>query len=238
MAVYIKIKSGIEENINKGVDMKTWTEKQNLGNGIYLYKNVIKKEFDVINRLESNLGSIEDEKRFSWQPAYVGYKELMPLYRDCVDFKYKKTDIDKDTSKESLALQELWQDLYDAQFAAVEDYRADHNIMDLKYWEAFNFIKYGPGQHFQEHHDHGFSYNCTVSLVAYVNDDYEGGELYFRLQNLNLKPEAGDLFIFPSNYMYPHRAMPVHSGTKYSIVTMLDYNKKFHTQEMYNAENQ
>ena len=44
---------------------------------------------------------------------------------------------------------------------------------------------------------------------------------------------VGDLFIFPSNFMYPHRAMPVHSGTKYSIVTMLDYNKKFHTPEMY-----
>jgi Rps23 Pro-64 3,4-dihydroxylase Tpa1-like proline 4-hydroxylase len=164
--------------------------------------------------------------------------ELMPHYRDCVDFKYKKTDIDQDISKESLALQSLWQDLYDVQFAAVEDYRADYNLMNLQYWEAFNFIKYGPGQHFQEHHDHGFSYNCTVSLVAYVNDDYEGGELYFRLQNLKVKPEAGDLFIFPSNYMYPHQAMPVQSGTKYSIVTMLDYNKKFHTAEMYYPENQ
>jgi hypothetical protein len=238
MAVYIKIKSGIEENINKGVSMKTWTEKQNLGDGIVLYKNVIKKEFDVINRLEANLAEVGAETRFSWQPAYVGYMELMPHYRDCVDFKYKKTDIDQDISKESLALQSLWQDLYDVQFAAVEDYRADYNLMNLQYWEAFNFIKYGPGQHFQEHHDHGFSYNCTVSLVAYVNDDYEGGELYFRLQNLKVKPEAGDLFIFPSNYMYPHQAMPVQSGTKYSIVTMLDYNKKFHTAEMYYPENQ
>jgi predicted 2-oxoglutarate/Fe(II)-dependent dioxygenase YbiX len=108
-----------------------------------------------------------------------------------------------------------------------------YNINNLQYWEAFNFIKYGPGQHFKEHHDHGFSYNCTVSLVGYPNDDYEGGELYFRVQNLKIKPDAGDLFIFPSNFMYPHRAMPVISGTKYSIVTMLDYNKKFHTNEMY-----
>jgi hypothetical protein len=236
MVEFIKIKYGTKENTSKGVKMKTWTEKQNLGNGIVLYKNVIKKEFNVIERLESNLGDIDSEKRYKWLPAYVGYKELMPEYRDCQDFKFKKSDIALDTRKESLELQELWQDVYDAQFQAVEDYRADHNIMDLKYWEAFNFIKYGPGQHFQEHHDHGFSYNCTVSLVAYVNDDYEGGELYFRLQNLNVKPEAGDLFIFPSNYMYPHRAMPVHSGTKYSIVTMLDYNKKFHTQEMYTPD--
>jgi predicted 2-oxoglutarate/Fe(II)-dependent dioxygenase YbiX len=157
----------------------------------------------------------------------------MPEYRDSVDFKFQKTDIEHDTRKDSLQLQAFWQELYDAKKAAVEDYSKLYNIMELKYWEAFNFIKYGPGQHFQEHHDHGYSYNCTLSLVAYVNDDYEGGELYFRLQDLKVKPEAGDLFIFPSNFMYPHQAMPVTSGTKYSIVTMLDYNKKFHTPEMY-----
>ena len=108
--------------------------------------------------------------------------------------------------------------------------------MPLKYWEAFNFIKYGPGQHFMEHHDHGYSYNCTLSLVAYVNDDYEGGELFFRLQGLNIKAQAGDLYIFPSNFMYPHQAMPVNSGTKYSIVTMLDYSKKYHTPDMYDPK--
>jgi hypothetical protein len=241
MAVFIKIKSGLEESISKGVNMQTWTEKINLGNGIVCYKGVIKKEFNVIERLEKNLGSVagygelsSEGNRYHWMPAYVGYQQLIPDYRDCVDFKFKKTDIQQDPSEVSLNLQALWQDIYDAQFQAVEDYRKDYNIMDLRYWEAFNFIKYGPGQHFQEHHDHGFSYNCTV--VAYVNDDYEGGELYFRLQDLNIKPEAGDLFIFPSNFMYPHRAMPVHSGTKYSIVTMLDYNKKFHTPEMYVAD--
>jgi hypothetical protein len=223
--------------------MQTWTERQDLGNGIYCYKEVIKKEFDLINKLENTLGSVagygelsSEGKRYHWMPAYVGYQQLMPDYRNCVDFKFKKTDIELDKSKESLILQALWQDVYDAQFAAVQDYSNIHNIGELKYWEAFNFIRYVPGQHFMEHHDHGFSYNCTVSLVAYINDDYEGGELYFRLQKLKIKPEAGDLYIFPSNFMYPHQAMPVISGTKYSIVTMLDYSKKFHTPEMYSAE--
>jgi hypothetical protein len=213
--------------------MKTWTEKENLGNGIVVYRDVIKKELNVIERLESVLGPVGGTETYTWQPAYVGYQQLMPDYRDCADFKYKKENIAHDKSEQGLALQQLWQDVYDVQFPAVEDYRKDYRIMDLKYWEAFNFIKYGPGQHFMEHHDHGFSYNCTVSLVAYVNDDYDGGELYFRLQNLNIKPKAGDLYIFPSNYMYPHQAKPVHSGVKYSIVTMLDYNKKFHRPEMY-----
>jgi hypothetical protein len=216
--------------------MQTWTEKINLGNGITCYRGVIKKEIDVINRIESNLKPVGDTTGYSWQPAYVGYQQLMPDYRDCVDFKFKKSDIELDKSEVSMNLQSLWQDLYDVKLPAVEDYSRDYNVNGLKYWEAFNFIKYGPGQHFQEHHDHGFSYNCTVSLVAYPNDDYEGGELFFRLQGLNIKPEAGDLYIFPSNFMYPHKAMPVTSGTKYSIVTMLDYNKKYHTPEMYVAD--
>jgi hypothetical protein len=233
MAEYIKAKYGVGESTNK---MQTWSSKESLGNGIFVYRDVIKKEIDVIDRLENILSPVNSGAKYAWQPAYVGYQELMPDYRDCVDFKFKKTDIQFDKSEESLKLQKLWQDVFDAQSPAVNDYRKEHNLMDLKYWEAFNFIKYGPGQHFMEHHDHGYSYNCTVSLVAYVNDDYEGGELYFRLQNLNIKPKAGDLYIFPSNYMYPHQAKPVTSGTKYSIVTMLDYSGKFHSQEMYDPK--
>lgn len=222
--------------------MQTWTDKQDLGSGIFCYKNVIKEEFNVIKRLEENLspvapyGELSNGKIHHWMPAYVGYQQLMPDYRDCVDYKFKKTDLEPDKSKESVELQSLWQDLYDAKLPVVQDYSKMYNINNLQYWEAFNFIKYGEGQHFMEHHDHGFSYNCTVSLVGYPNDDYEGGELYFRLQNLKVKPEAGDLFIFPSNFMYAHQAMPVLSGLKYSIVTMLDYNKKYHTQEMYKAD--
>jgi len=223
--------------------MQTWSSKEKVAEGIWVYRDVIKPEIDVINRLENTLGEVApfgqlsaDGKRYHWNPAYVGYQQLMPDYRDCVDFKFKKTDIESDPGKDSLKLQELWQDVYDAQAPAVDDYRTMHNIMPLKYWEAFNFIKYGPGQHFMEHHDHGYSYNCTVSLVAYPNDDYEGGELYFRLQQLDIKPKAGDLYIFPSNYMYPHQAKPVTSGIKYSIVTMLDYSKKFHTPDMYDPK--
>jgi hypothetical protein len=216
--------------------MQTWTDKQDLGNGIFCYKGVIKKEFNVIEKLESNLKPEGSHDRYSWRPAYVGYKQLIPSYRDCNDFKFKKTDLEPDKSQTSQNLQDLWQDLYNVKLPVVEDYSKMYNINNLQYWEAFNFIKYGPGQHFQQHHDHGYSYNCTVSLVGYINDDYEGGELEFQLQDLMIKPEAGDLFVFPSNFMYPHRAMPVHSGTKYSVVTMLDYNKKFHTPEMYREE--
>ena len=213
--------------------MQTWTEKQDLGNGIFCYKGVINKDIDVINRIESNLKPVGDTSGYAWQPAYVGYQQLMPEYRDCNDFKFKKTDIENDTSETSLNLQSLWQDLYDVKLPAVQDYSRMYNINNLKYWEAFNFIKYEKGDHFQYHHDHGFSYNCTVSLVAYLNDDYEGGGLHFQHQDILYTPVAGDVVIFPSTYMYSHRAMPVKDGTKYSLVTMLDYSDKYHKPEFY-----
>jgi hypothetical protein len=207
----------------------TWSTVIDLGNGIFCYKNVFKP--GIPERLEEILNNTENH--YNWVPAYVGYQERMPEYRDCVDFKYKRSDIAHDKSSASIQLQEIWQECFDAQLPAVQHYAKNFNINDLRYWEAFNFIKYVPGHHFMEHHDQGFSYNCVVSLVGYLNDDYEGGEIYFRLQNLDIKPEAGDLFVFPSTYMYPHQAKVVKSGTKYSLVTMLDYSEKYHTPDIY-----
>jgi len=215
----------------KDYETPTWSSFENLGSGIFVYRDVLPKELDIIKRLEDNLS--DDHPRYKWTEAFVGYFQSMPEYRDCVDFKFKKSDIALDTSETSLNLQALWQDCYDRQKAAVNHYQKMFNLGELRYWEAMNFVKYNKGQHFQYHHDHGFSYNCTVSLVAYPNDDYTGGELSFQHQGLMITPKAGDLYIFPSTYMYSHRAMPVHSGTKYSIVTMLDYSAKFHTPEMY-----
>ena len=53
--------------------MQTWTDKIDLGNGITCYRGVIKKEFDLINRLESTIGSVAEYgalspegKRYHW----------------------------------------------------------------------------------------------------------------------------------------------------------------------------
>lgn len=210
---------------------QTWSSVEELSPGILVYHDVLPTDMNITERLEEVL---EDKSNYyNYMEAMVGYGMKMPEYRDCYDFKYKKTDIMHDPSAASQKLQQLWQDLYDRKVAAVKDYARRFNIGELRYWEAMNFVKYGPGQHFQEHSDHGYSYNCVVSLVAYPNDDYTGGELEFRLQKLKVKPRAGDLFIFPSNYMYPHKSLPVESGTKNSIVTMLDYSDKYHNPKFY-----
>ena len=215
------------------VEEQTWSSAEEVapGSGIWVYRDVLPKDMNIIQRLESVLDS--PENHYQYEEAMVGYQMKMPEYRDCVDCKYKKSDIAHDVSEGGLALQELADDTVHRQMQAVKDYTRRYNIGELRYWEATNYVRYGEGQHFQEHHDHGYSYNCVVSVVSFPNDDYEGGELYFRLQNVKVIPKAGETYIFPSNFMYPHRAMPVTSGVKYSMVTMLDYSDKFHNAEFY-----
>lgn len=204
---------------------KTWSEKEILAPGIVVYKNVLKKDIEIIDKIESVLSSTSNP--YKWREATVGYGFKKPDYRDCVDFKFRKDDL-HNTDEGTEILKDMWQECYDVMSEAVKDYCLIYNVTELQYWEVMNFIRYNEGQHFQEHTDHGYSYTSTVSLVGYINDAYEGGEIYFRLQDLMYKPSEGDLVIFPSNFMYPHRAMPVTSGTKYSVVTMLDYTDRGH----------
>lgn len=215
------------------IDEVTWSSAEEIapGSGIWVYHDVLPTDMNIISRLEEVLDS--PENNYQYQEAMVGYAMKIPEYRDCVDFKYKENDFDNDQSEWGDKLRQLAKDTKYRQLQVVKDYTRRYNIGELRYWEATNYVRYGVGQHFQEHHDHGYSYNCVVSLVAYPNDDYEGGELYFRLQNITAKARAGDVFIFPSNFMYPHRAMPVKSGVKYSMVTMLDYSEKLHNPELF-----
>ena len=222
-----------QERINKWflVEEKTWSDENEIGPGIWKYSNIIKPEMKVVESVENFLAS---SRYHDWAIAAVAHNIRMPEYRDCYDFKYK-TDmgipLDK-TTKEFMSLDEMYQKTKYAQLQAIKNYCKKYSISELKYWEATNFVKYENNQHFQYHSDHGFSYNCTLSMVSYPNDDYEGGELEFKIQNIKIKPEAGDVYLFPSNYMYPHRSCPVTSGVKYSMVTMLDYSDKYHGQHI------
>ncbi len=210
-------------------DQQTWSSVEELAEGILVFHDVI--PIKTISILEDVIQ--DSSNNYDFMDAMVGYGMKIPEYRDCVDFKYKRSDIENDNSMSGMALKKLWDSVYSRALPPVQSYCKLFNIGELRYWEAMNFVKYGPGQHFQEHADHGYSYNCVVSLVGYPNDNYEGGELEFRLQKLKVKPRAGDLFVFPSNFIYPHKSLPVISGTKYSIVTMLDYSDKYHRPEFY-----
>jgi hypothetical protein len=200
----------------------------NPGLGINIYHNTFSEEDSkkYINILESNLSS---GKKYSWAEARVTNSSTpIKKARDCVDFKYKQENLGpRDEFNSDLI--DLHQEIYEKLKMCIDDYATYWGI-NVVYYEAFNFVKYeGEGTHFNIHADHGPAYNCTVSAVIYINDDYEGGEIKFpRLDNLVHKPKVGDIAIFPSNYIYEHASLPMRSGTKYCVVVMTDINELAH----------
>lgn len=57
--------------------------------------------------------------------------------------------------------------------------------------------------------------NTVYGLVVYINDDYEGGEIYYTHQGISHKPKAGDLVIHSSEEKCRHGVKPVTSGVRY-----------------------
>jgi hypothetical protein len=201
---------------------------ENLGLGLNLYRNTFSLEDSkrYIDILESNL---DGTKKYKWSEAQVTNSNTpIKKARDCVDFKYKQENIGP-KDEHNAELIDLHQEIYEKLKYCIDDY-AKYWGINVVYYEAFNFVKYeGEGTHFNIHADHGPAYNCTVSAVIYINDDYVGGDLKFpRLDNLVYRPRVGDIAVFPSNYIYEHASLPLESGTKYCVVIMTDINELGH----------
>lgn len=53
--------------------------------------------------------------------------------------------------------------------------------------------------------------------LFYLNDDYEGGELYFPNQGIQFKPKPGAAYFFPGDKNFVHGVTEITSGIRYVI---------------------
>lgn len=55
-----------------------------------------------------------------------------------------------------------------------------------------------------------------IGSIFYFNEDYEGGELYFPLQDIEFKPKAGNAYFFPGDKNYIHGVRPITAGNRFT----------------------
>jgi hypothetical protein len=55
-----------------------------------------------------------------------------------------------------------------------------------------------------------------IASLFYINDEYEGGELYFPQHGIEFKPKARAAYFFPGDRLYTHGVRPVKSGIRYT----------------------
>jgi predicted 2-oxoglutarate/Fe(II)-dependent dioxygenase YbiX len=121
----------------------------------------------------------------------------------------------------NLALQNIHNQFNMLLLAAAIPHGQRFGIEQGLWHEGYNLLKYRTGEEYKSHYDGTSQTGRAVSAICYLNDDYEGGELEFPNFGIKIKPEAGMLMLFPSNYAYRHIAHPITKGTKYSLVTWL-----------------
>jgi len=91
---------------------------------------------------------------------------------------------------------------------------AKDNIKSEEY--EMHLLKYEKSGHLPAHSDQGIS-SRVLSTVIYLNDNYSGGEIEFKHSQVKIKPKAGSIIFFPSNFLYVHEVYPITDGVRYSL---------------------
>ena len=87
--------------------------------------------------------------------------------------------------------------------------------------------RYNNNQKMELHYDHitslfdGSAKGIPIlSFIVMLNNDYVGGELIFDFNGMQkeFKLNTGEVIVWPSIFLYPHKVQPVTQGNRYSMV--------------------
>jgi hypothetical protein len=105
-----------------------------------------------------------------------------------------------------------------------------------------HIVSYGPDVYLGSHSDisaeyiygvhktnHELALRNVITSLVYLNDsvdtdselneyNYTKGHHYFNYLDIEYKPKAGDILMFPSNYIAAHEVKPVGSGVRFSYL--------------------
>jgi hypothetical protein len=189
--------------------------------GLVYYKNVIPDPqfiIDTVNDVDKRFSSGEHgdsptEVR-AWNPWTYGsmtfnWQKFFPESKDISSEDYYRNEM--------ISVADILYSSLDKAFWHYSNVLypfAAKNIKNRE--ESIHLLKYEPGGHLPAHQDQGVS-SRVLSSVMYLNDDYVGGEIEFKQSGVKIRPEAGSIIFFPSNFLYVHEVYPITSGSRYSM---------------------
>ena len=162
--------------------------------------------------------TIKEFETFNWK-EHKFYSSRTGAYRNLSGEKELETSSTK-CKHHNFIMKQIWN--------ALDKYIKKFNFAWHPGWEGYTglkFQKYSPGRIMKEHCDHihdifdgkvkGIP---TLSIIGLLNDDFEGGDLVM-FEDKKMPLKEGDLLIFPSNFLYPHKVNEVKKGTRYTLVS-------------------
>jgi predicted 2-oxoglutarate/Fe(II)-dependent dioxygenase YbiX len=188
---------------------------------IHIYRGITKNPQEIINQLEA---TPTDDEHYCWNgwAPWVGKTVRGRAISLNQSFVHSPGRPVKSDDLGAAAMKELRRSFE----VATASYLSELNVELTKpFFGGMSVNRYNPGVEMGWHTDAGDPNRKTrwsVTCNVYLNDDYEGGELNFRIgtkeegtEILGYKPIAGDIIVFPSNPPFFHQVNTITSGFKY-----------------------
>jgi predicted 2-oxoglutarate/Fe(II)-dependent dioxygenase YbiX len=188
--------------------------KKNLSHYIKHYPGFLDKKLCI-----ETIKQLEKLNKSSWK-EHVFYNPMSKEYSKLSGTKELSITFNNGITTEKEIMEKIWQGLLGYM-----------NYLNFKWYDSWQgytqirFNKYVKNKKMAEHCDHihtifeGERKGIPIlSVLGVLNDDYTGGE-FIILEDQEIKFKAGDLLIFPSIFLYPHKVEPVKKGTRYSFIS-------------------
>ena len=188
--------------------------KKDLLSYIKHYPNFLDKKicFETIKQLNSL------DKSF-WK-EHIFYHPILKKYSKISGTKELSITYSEEITTKKEIMDKLWH--------GISEYIKDLNFKWFDGWQGYSsirFNKYSKNKEMARHCDHihdifeGERKGIPIlSILGVLNDDYTGGE-FIMFDDKEIKFKTGDLLIFPSIFLYPHKVNPVKKGTRYSFIS-------------------
>lgn len=157
---------------------------------------------------------------------------ILHNYFDYATGSYKTYEDDLDVTYGKINEQFPWEveEIHKRIWYTIHKYICeDHaHISWFQEWHGYTrarFNRYKKNTRMRPHCDHiqsifdGTNKGVPIlTILGSLNNDYEGGELIM-WENDVVELKAGQIMIFPSNFLYPHEIKPVTKGIRHSFVS-------------------
>jgi prolyl 4-hydroxylase len=199
-------------------------EYKEIGPGLRVYSNAV-KDFDDKSK---DIRAMLESEDFEWHDP-----RIIRDGQEVVDYHVRKlrtAAIEYDIAKNAPSeIKNKWEAikarfgniLYNSFTPIEEHYKQDYAVHTRSH-DVFSILNYGEEEFFSNHLDDCLEFPRTISVIYYLNDDYDGGEIVFPRFGVEYKPNANELLVFPSSYVYNHSVNQVKNGRRYAVVSWLD----------------
>lgn len=202
-----------------------------LGNGIVKFEDVLEIDknyilgfFSRLNSIEVNYGQAVDEDHVRTEGQYK-----LSTY-EVSQAPVRFTDLYKLQQPEDI---EFVQSMRNAIHFCVQEYaRIFPVVAECIRWGTHGYvIRYENGQSIGPHSDCNIAYEDDgitpintfpmqniLTCGLFLNDDFNGGDLYFRPWGISVKAKPGTIVIYPSSYLGCHEVSPVTDGQRHAYL--------------------